>query len=431
MGVFTHPDTSFDMRINWKRAARYVAIIAVSLVLAFISFILYETRDEVCATPENIAQKLEDVFNEAEMAGFAVAVFSPDTILYQGALGWADVAGEIPYRISQQQYVASIAKTTIGIALLKSEELGLLQLDDPVDKHLPFAITNPNFPETDITIRQLATHTSSLDYNEAVVESLYIADTLKDMSLSGFMEAYFVNGEMGPVAFSHHQPGTHWNYSNIGAGLAAYIIERSAGTTFADFCQTYIFAPLNMQSTAWVSQDSSIKYYEPKPDVGFRESAADGVQLYPARDLFTSVADLTSYCQAVMRHDSRLLTEQSFQRLLSPGLGQNVLEREADNSGVFWMIDRNQYGITYQMTGMNGGDSGINTMMWFDPETALGYIFIGNTGASERNQGSHIWIYRTLVSLGDHFIRNNPELTLREKMAFKWHNYASRIGGLF
>ncbi|MEL6820142.1 MAG: hypothetical protein AAFP70_00175, partial [Calditrichota bacterium] len=95
------------------------------------------------------------------------------------------------------------------------------------------------------------------------------------------------------------------------------------------------------------------------------------------------------------------------------------------------MIDRNQYGITYQLTGSNGGDNCINTMMWFDPKTEMGYIFIGNTGGADLNRGRHIWVYRTLVSLGDHILLSNPENTIVDTAALKWHNYYSRVAVLF
>ena len=108
-----------------------------------------------------------------------------------------------------------------------------------------------------------------------------------------------------------------------------------------------------------------------------------------------------------------------------------MIDQTVDNCGIFWMIDRNQYGITYQLTGMNGGDYCINTMMWLDPKTNLGYIFIGNTGSSISNKANHILIYRTLVSLGDKIVMDNPNNTFLNKLDYKWHNLYSRVAGLF
>ena len=93
------------------------------------------------------------------------------------------------------------------------------------------------------------------------------------------------------------------------------------------------------------------------------------------------------------------------------------------------MIDRNNYGITYQSTGMNGGDNCINSMMWFDPNAQLGYIFIGNTGQSPLNRSNHIWIYNALVSLGYSYNFNNVSFGKRLKL--RWHNIYNRVAAIF
>ena len=59
--------------------------------------------------------------------------------------------------------IASISKTFVGIAIMKLVESGKLKLDDPINDYLPFEIRSPHYPEVDITIRHLVTHTSSLN----------------------------------------------------------------------------------------------------------------------------------------------------------------------------------------------------------------------------------------------------------------------------
>jgi CubicO group peptidase (beta-lactamase class C family) len=61
----------------------------------------------------------------------------------------------------------------VGIALLKAQELGKLNLDDPIQKYLPFKVVNPNFSQIPITIRHLATHTSSILDNEFYLSKNY------------------------------------------------------------------------------------------------------------------------------------------------------------------------------------------------------------------------------------------------------------------
>jgi len=411
-----------------------ILLFILLLGIAFIAFVLNETKDEVNATLDNVEEKLTSLAKVEKYAGFSVSVFNADSIFYMNGFGYADAERQSPYSIYTQQYVASISKSTIGIAMLKAQELNLVDIDAPINQYLPFKISNPNFPDISITLRQLATHTSSLDYNEVVVESLYIEEAQKEESLERFMLAYFRDGAYGKVAFGNYEPGNQWNYSNIGGGLAAYIIEKQSGLSFVDFSRKHIFDPLAIKSAFWFEgkSDSALhsRYYE-ADETQIKEVKTSGVQLYPSRDLITDVRGLTAYCQAIIARDSKLLKPESFETLLSANLADEVINTHVDNSGLFMMIDRNQYGITYQLTGMNGGDNCINTMMWFDPKTEMGYIFIGNTGSSELNRGRLIWIYRTLVSLGDHILLSNPDNSIVDNATLKWHNYYSRVAGLF
>ncbi|GGI57894.1 serine hydrolase domain-containing protein [Winogradskyella haliclonae] len=415
-----------------KKLLKRTLLILTLLIITFVSFLLYQTKDDINANLTNIEEKLNKYYSPNTMGGFAVSVFNADSTIYSKGFGYSSIQDKKPYTTNTQQYIASISKTTIGIALMKAEELKLLTIDDPINKHLPFKIYNPNFPNDEITLKQLATHTSSLDYNELVVESLYIEETEKDKSLNSFMSDYFEQGKYGEVKFTKFKPGSDWSYSNIGASLAAYVIEIVSGTSFSDFTQVHIFNPLKLNETYWKKSKSDsllhTSYYEPVED-SITNVQTSGVILYPSRDVITNVRDLTKYCQAIISNNNILLNSESFEKMLSPQLNGPITNLEDDNNGLFFMIDRNNYGITYQLTGMSGGDNCITTMMWFDPKTKLGYIFLGNTGTSKLNRSNHNWIYNALVSLGYNYTIDNS--TVSEKAKLRWHNIYNRVRAVF
>ncbi|MEL6561239.1 MAG: serine hydrolase domain-containing protein [Bacteroidota bacterium] len=414
-----------------KKGIKIGTITLLTIIIGAIWFLLYETIDELEADHSSIDQYLQKFYNPNRTAGFAVAVFSADTIYFKKGYGYADVALKRPYTTNTQQYIASVSKTLIGISLLKAQELDILDLNTPINEYLPFEVSNPSYPDSEITLRHLATHTSSLDYNETVVESLYIADTLKNPSLSPIMGAYFMNRKMGDVTYGDYRPGTKFNYSNIGASLAAYVIEIQSGMTFDQFTQKFIFERVGMNNSTWFESkaESSLfsTYYESIEKNQLKEVATTGVQMYPSRDLITNIDDLITYCQAILRKDSRLLSQESYALLTAEMLGNGVENKMVDNSGIFLLIDRNQSGVTYSLTGMNGGDNCINTKMWFDQTTGLGYIFIGNTGYSQFNRINHIWLFKSLISLGDHIAFRGDNGTFKNR----WHNWYSRVMAIF
>ena len=60
-----------------------------------------------------------------------------------------------------------------------------------------------------------------------------------------------------PKIFSKNVPGSQFEYSNIGATLAAYIIEQASGMAYEAFTKKYIFGPLQMTETGWEKADLS------------------------------------------------------------------------------------------------------------------------------------------------------------------------------
>ncbi len=415
-----------------RKLFRIIFLLVFILLIGFISFLLYQTKDDINADLSNIDKKINRFYNSDRMAGFAVSVFNADSTIYSKGFGYSHKENGELYTTQTQQIIASISKTTIGIALMKAEKLKLLNIDNPINDYLPFKVNNPDFPNDEITIKQLATHTSSLDYNDTVVESLYTNEPNLNKSLESFMLDYFQYGKYGKISFTKNKPGSNWNYSNIGSALAAHIIERTSGVPFSEFTKVHIFNPIELNNTYWsLTESDSIlhtSYYETKED-SIINVETSGVILYPCRDIITNIEDLTKYCQAILVKKPDLLEQASFEKLLSPQLGSSVTNLEDDNNGLFFMIDRNNYGITYQLTGMSGGDNCITTMMWFDPKAELGYIFLGNTGSSKLNRSNHIWIYNALVSLGYNYSMKNA--TIKEKINLKIHNLYNRIRAIY
>lgn len=423
---------SIKKNLNYTKIFKRIFLFIFILTIGFIGFILNESKDDINANLDNIDEKLNHFYKPSKLGGFAVCLFNEDSIIYKNGFGYSDHQKKRAYTTETQQFIASISKTVIAVALMKAEEMNLLDLSDPINKHLPFSVSNPAFPEAKITIKHLATHTSSLSYNEDVVESLYITEPEKAKSIDEFMFDYFDRAVYGEVSFSNHEPGKNWDYSNIGSALAAYIIEQASGIAFSEFTKKHIFEPLQLNHTYWYESESDslnyTAYFEPKQN-SIIPVKSSGIILYPCRDMITDIKDLTTFCQAIMSKNPALLTKQSYDKLLSPQLDGSVTNFSDDHQAIFFSIDRNNFGIPYQLTGHDGGDYCIQTMMSFDQKTNLGYIFIGNTGFSAANRSNHILIYNALVSLGDQYTFDNKNLI--GKVKFRIYNYYRRINSLF
>ena len=149
-----------------------------------------QIENKTISLADSLTNELKEIHNQGHINGFSVAIVNQDKLLYQNGFGYSDIISKKQYSSNTIQNIASISKTLIGIALLKAQEMNKLKLDDPVNKYLPFKVINPNHPNIEITIRHLATHTSSIKDTEFYGNKAYVLK--EDVVLSKQIEAYYV-----------------------------------------------------------------------------------------------------------------------------------------------------------------------------------------------------------------------------------------------
>lgn len=350
---------------------------------------------------QELTKNLKQIYTQDQIVGFSVAIVNQDGILYEKGFGYSDFKAQKEYTASNIQNIASISKTFIGIALLKAQELGKLNLDDPINKYLPFEIENPYFPSSTITIRHLVTHTSSIKDPARYEKNGYV---LKDVNttvakahsnfrnpnemieLEVFLQKILnKEGEwFKKSTFLKRKPGGQFEYSNIAAGLAALVLEKATKTSFSNFTKTYILKPLNMSNSGWFFKDVDLTkhtklYIDKETELAFYRLVT-----YPDGGMITSSNDLGKYLVELIKGYTgagRILTKESYRELFAPQLNnknhkernENSVYNDEYNMGVFMgMSAKGQIGHT-------GYDPGVLTLMFFNAETKIGKIIIINT----------------------------------------------------
>jgi len=98
---------------------------------------------------------------EQGLPAIATIVFKNDNILYESYFGKANREENIDLDKDHLFLIGSISKTITATALLRLYDQGKFDLDDEINKYLPFEVNVPN-QTTPITFRMLLTHTASL-----------------------------------------------------------------------------------------------------------------------------------------------------------------------------------------------------------------------------------------------------------------------------
>jgi CubicO group peptidase (beta-lactamase class C family) len=359
---------------------------------------------------DSLTTELEDIHKRGHIAGFSVAIVNQEGILYEKGIGFADVDNKVPYTENTLQNIASISKTAIGLVLLKAQEMGKLNLDDPIDKYLPFEVENPYYPDVPITIRHLTTHTSSIVDSEAYDAESYILKEKIDSSatvkmdrpenfnppenkipMSEFLEN--VLSEDGKWytkdAFLEKKPGELFEYTNVGATLAAAVLEYATGESYDEFTRKYIFQPLGMSASGWSFDDIDFSKHTKMYADSVTQLPFYSLITYPDGGLLTSSHDLGIYLVELIKGYSgngTILKKESYTELYEKQLNDNhFTERDAESPyndeydfGVFIGFSAKGY------IGHTGGDPGVSSFMFFDTEKKIGRFMMINTNLYNR-----------------------------------------------
>lgn len=344
--------------------------------------------------PDSLNLALEEIHKKSKIPGFSISIINNDKVVYQNGFGYADKENDRSYELTSVQNIGSISKTFIGVALMKLVDQGKLSLDTDINEILPFEIINPKQNETKITIKHLATHTSSLVETNAYNKICYVLEedptpflnnldkaerrqikavrNNKKSTLENFLREYFIKGGQyyKKKNFSKHLPGTNYEYSNIASALAAYIVELVAKKDFRSFVNDEIFQPLAMTNSTYHFDE--VDKSEMCVNYSYNGGALPKYSLltYPDGGVYTNNQNLTQYFVEMIKgynNNSNFLNEESFKQMYAPHF-----QDEEHKSGIFWAYNKSG------SIGHNGADPGIFTYMYYTDQN-IGLVFMCNT----------------------------------------------------
>jgi CubicO group peptidase (beta-lactamase class C family) len=376
------------------------------LVLAALFAVLAAPLEAQSPSPADAA--LDSLIAErmaaANIMGVAAAVIVDRKVVWMKGYGFTDYARTRPFTPQTVMDVASITKPFTGVAMMRAVQEGRLSLDTDINRYLPFRVVNPHQPTAPITLRHLATHTSGITDRWEVYRNSYRYGGDTPVPLGEFLADYFtVDGANHSAEnFLDARPGALREYSNIGAALAGFIVERAFGESLPDYARRHIFAPLGMTRTAWraseVEPGTDTTLFVSQNGVAIPIQAYDGTT-YPDGGVRSSVADLSRFFIALLDGgayqgtrilDAALVAEMTRFQFSDVNRPENFPAEEG-NSGLFWRTKFNGTRV-----GHGGNDPGLAAEMEADLAHENGIILFCNTSLSGPDLRSFIEILNGL-----------------------------------
>lgn len=373
--------------------------IAVLATLSVATQLIAQTPREV-ALDSIVAHHMA----AADIFGVSAAIVIDQRVVWTKGYGFMDWQRQRPFTPNTIMNVASVTKPMVGVALMRAVSEGKLSLDADINDYLPFRVVNPHKPTARITLRQLATHTSSITDRWDVYRTSYHFGGDAQVKLSDFLTSYFspTGKNYSKDNFLDAAPGELREYSNIGASLAGYIVERAVGAPLNVYTKQHVFTPLGMSRTGWNMRDVNMNNHSTL----FVSQNGVAVPImpyamvtYPDGGMRTSVADLTKFFIAMLNNgesqgvrilDSASAAEMKRFQFTDSNRPTNFPAADG-NSGLFWRTRLNGAQV-----GHGGNDPGVETEMLVDASKPIAVVFMSNTSLSGAERRESIAIVNAL-----------------------------------
>jgi CubicO group peptidase (beta-lactamase class C family) len=202
-----------------------------------------DSDEERAQRLNRVVTRLSQGLGEAPHPGAALAVVERGQVRWFEGVGCAQLENELPITRQSSFRLASTSKqfTAAAIALLESR--GEIDLDTDIHRWFPKL---PDYGH-EITVRHLVHHTSGIrDYLW-----LHVLEGIGDADLVTPQDSLAMIRRQRALDFT---PGSRFSYSNSNYLLLAEIVARVSKTSFREFVESQIFAPLEMK-TARVMDD--------------------------------------------------------------------------------------------------------------------------------------------------------------------------------
>jgi CubicO group peptidase (beta-lactamase class C family) len=309
------------------------------------------------------ADPLDDLvqqeMNTHRIPGVALAVVQNGREIKAAAYGLANLELRVPVQSNTVFEIGSLTKQFTAASILLLQQQGKLSVDDRIFKHLP------DIPGawTNITIRQLLTHTSGIK-SYTGMEGFEFS---KHLSQKQFIAAL-------AVAKPDFAPGAAWKYSNSGYNLLGFIVENASGQSYWQFLRENICRPLGMNATT--ARDPGVIItnraagYEQTNRVHINRDY-DLTDVYSAGAIISTVGDLALWNRAL--DADQLLTRESKSQMWTPA---RLSDGQPTCYGFGWYI---QTFDGHRNLAHNGATSGFSASVQRFPDDGLHVIVLTNT----------------------------------------------------
>jgi CubicO group peptidase (beta-lactamase class C family) len=318
---------------------------------------------------DDVRSYIVDAVDEGRVPSVAVAVLHEDKVLWCEAFGMADVAAQRPATPDTPYWLASISKPITATALMTLAEAGKVDLDAPANQYLHGQMLRAYVGGAEaMTVRTLLTHTSGLP-------------THWNFFYDG-VAPYTIDEAIQRHGFAAAEPGSRYNYSNLGYGVLSQISANVSGVTWARFLQDALFEPAGMTNTSdWAPETAPDTYARPYTRDSRGQFSPVGLYRFDhpgASTVWSSALDMVQFARLHL-NEGNIDGKQLLRK--DTALAMRTLAKGSDGEAVAggyalgWSVGsyRNVASFAH-----NGGMPGVSTAMTAFPDSKSAIVVLTN-----------------------------------------------------
>jgi len=287
---------------------------------------------------------------------------------YYFVFGWKNILNKTPLEHGSIFHMASVSKLFVGTAILKLWENNLLSIDGKVCEYLPkFRMADNRYK--DITLRHLLSHTSGMPD----VENYHWDKPETD---SKALMRYIQSSEVADAHLIYSPGEGKFAYSNMGYEILGGVISSVSGSSFEEYVEKHIFAPLEMLDTDLLTfrRDMSTVCSPHEKTAENRFSIAQHFPYNrahgPSSTLTSNINDMAKWSKAVL--NGKILLPETMSEAWKT---HSIVSNNKEHICLSW-FKRKQNG--HLLYGHEGNDDGFRASHWVCPELKVSITVCSN-----------------------------------------------------
>ncbi len=437
-----------------KKQSKMVVMISIFLSVTMCLFnvlaagsndeyINYLTNDET----QKIEEFIEKNMKKGNIPGLSVTIVKDDKTIYQRGFGYSDTDEKKQVSSETLFELSSNSKAFTALGILNLEQSGQINLQDEVNKYIPWLKFKHNGNETSVTIEQLLYQKSGIPFK--TINNIPVSDA--DNALEETVKT-LVGIELDT------KPGERFQYATINYDVLGLVIEKVTGKSYEEYIEETVIKPMGLENT-YLNKDQKVNELMSKGyKINFIKAKPYEAPVYrgnkPAGYIISSGEDMARWLKIQMG----VIDDFNY--------NQEIIQRSKEINGEINTIGNGTYynsGWFVSSEGQvfhGGNNPNYSSFITFDPEEKLGVAVLSNinsgytenigSGIAEILQGETvkinvsdqnkstdiiaviiICISVVLVLLTIYFMIKTIKETLKKQRHFKFKGVKSVIGLVF